>query len=116
MNARSGWTTMVRWAGLCMASAFGIATLTGCVQVVTEVTGYYEDGPQQPEPPQGYLPRGTRVWVLYNEDHYARVWTADGVLAHVWDGHLATLWDWQRMQEKEKEQPQQAALFEPQPE
>lgn len=113
MSACSGWTTLARWAVPCVASALGLATLTGCVQVVTEVTGYYEDGPQQPEPPQGYLPRGTRVLVFYNKDHYARVCTPDGVLAHVWDGHLATLWDWHRMQEKEP--PQQAALFEPQP-
>lgn len=82
----------------------------GCTHVVTQNAPYYVDGPSQLAPPQGELPRGTKVLVIRNTGTYSRVLTADFIDAYVWNNSLMELEDWwaaQRAQDRAQDAPQQ---------
>lgn len=75
-----------------------LLALTGCMRVVRQDAPYYKKGPQQVEPPDGYLAAGTRVLVFGEKDSYSRVLTLRGVAAHVWERALVTVSEWQEEQ------------------
>lgn len=78
-----------------LAVGLGLATLggaVGCLLPPTHVVGvqapYYEKGPDQVEPPDGFLQRGTKVWVFGQKDSYSRLITEDLILGYVWSDVL----------------------------
>lgn len=82
----------------------------GCTHVVTQNAPYYVDGPSQLAPPQGELPRGTKVLVIRNTGTYSRVLTANFIDAYVWNNSLMELEDWwaaQRAQDRPPDAAQQ---------
>jgi hypothetical protein len=101
-GSQRGATRASGWAAL-LALALSIAPLAGCTYVVALPTPYYEDGPQQADPPQGFLKTGDRVLVFGTHDSYARIFTPDGTAAFVWRGHLVTEKEWREREEEELE-------------
>jgi hypothetical protein len=77
-----------------------LSFLPGCLQVVRQEAPYFKNGPQQPEPPDGFFEPGTRVWVFGEKDSYKRVLSLGGVAAHVWRQDLVTLSEWSRQQKQ----------------
>ncbi|MCA9242415.1 MAG: hypothetical protein KDA32_00560 [Phycisphaerales bacterium] len=59
-----------------------VTTLAGC-RTVRQEAPYYIDGPQQPGPPDGFLPDGTQVLVLGSAGSYSTVWADNGVIAQI---------------------------------
>ncbi|MFQ5807300.1 MAG: hypothetical protein ACE5I3_12705 [Phycisphaerae bacterium] len=76
--------------------AAGLLLLPGCLRVVRQETPYYVKGPRQVEPPDGFLPAGTKVMVFGEKDSYSRILTFDGIAAHVWERDLVTLSEWSK--------------------
>ncbi len=58
--------------------------------VVAFGTPYYVDGLDQPGPPDGWLERGTKVWVLREKDTYSYMFDQDANWAWVWSQSLMT--------------------------
>lgn len=92
--------------------AAALALLTGCSHVITHTTPYYENGPTQPEPPQGKLEEGTPVLVIGHEGSYVRVWTPAWIDAYVWDRDVESIWK-AKAPAKPKEQPPPPVFLEP---
>ncbi|MFH1748932.1 MAG: hypothetical protein ABIG44_18015 [Planctomycetota bacterium] len=88
---------------LAILTLLGVVAATGCTHVITRNTPYYEDGPFQPDPPQGELPAGTKVWIVGKKGSYSLVWSLDGVIAYVWDGAVMTIREWDRQQKEQDE-------------
>lgn len=59
-----------------------VAASAGC-RTVRQEAPYYIDGPQQPGPPDGFLPDGTEVLVLGSSGSYSTVWADNGVIAQI---------------------------------
>ncbi len=78
------------------------ALAAGCTQMISSRVPYYEDDPWQPRPPQGFLYRGTGVWVLENKGGYARVLTGDLIHGWVWADAIVPM-DW----DAESDRPEQ---------
>ena len=99
--------TTKTWLARCIGKTIVLAAAllsAGCTHIVTQDVAFYNNGPQQPEPPQGDLKQGTRCWVMGHEGGYVRVWTLDGVNAFVWERAVMTIRDWEKKQEDEKRQ------------
>ena len=61
-----------------------VALVGGCSHMIKDRVPYYENDPWQPRPPEGFLYRGTGVWVLEQKQGYTRVLTSDLIHAWVW--------------------------------
>ena len=75
--------------------ALAAAPLVGCsmmpsTHVVAFGTPYYVDGLDQPGPPDGWLERGTKVWVLREKNTYSYMFDEDANWAWVWSQSLMT--------------------------
>ena len=79
-----------------------LALLPACTHIITQSAPYYEEGPNQPDPPEGDLQAGTKAWVLGSEGSYVRVWTDSGVNAWVWDRAVMTIWDYNKMMDEDR--------------
>lgn len=86
------------WAFVALALAC-LLTLSGCMRVARHEVPYYLKSPHQVEPPDGFLPMGSKVLVFGEKDSYARVLTFRGVAAHVWNRALATPAEWREEQQ-----------------
>ena len=75
-----------------------LAPQAGCMQIIRQEAPYYEKGPQQVEPPEGFFEPGTRVWVFGEKDSYMRVMSMDGRSGHVWNRDLVSVFEWDRLQ------------------
>jgi hypothetical protein len=76
-----------------LASLLAVSlVISGCSHVITRETPYYVDGPRQADPPQGWLPEGTGVWILGRDGTYVRVLTGTMINAWVRDWDVASAW------------------------
>jgi hypothetical protein len=87
-------SSKIRHRSRLLAAGLVLLALTGCMKVVRQEAPYYKKGPHQVEPPDGYLPAGTKVMVFGEKDSYCRVLTLRGVAAHVWNRALVTTSEW----------------------
>lgn len=87
--------------GLLIGTALAPA---GCTHIIPQSTPYYENGPDQPESPQGDIPAGSKAWVIWRKPSYVRVWTDGGIDAWVWDRAVVSIWDFENQQAEEKKQ------------
>ncbi len=90
--------------------------LVGCsflpsTHVVAFGTPYYLDGPEQPGAVDGWLNRGTKVWVMREKDSYSHLFTEDGTLSWVWSPSLMS----RRAFEKQEQGRKNATADGPQP-
>ena len=86
-------------------AAAAAATLagTGCafmpsLYVISPGTDHYLDGVEQQRQPDGWLPEGTKIWVLRKDEGYSKVFTEDGDLTWVWNGAVARSSEYKRRQ------------------
>ena len=95
---------LVRAVGSCgLIFASGCALLPPSHYVAVQ-TPYYEDGQDQPEPPDGWLKPGTPVWEMMKvKNGYSKVILEDGTAAEISNTSLVTRSRWEKEQdEKEK--------------
>ncbi|MCC6357505.1 MAG: hypothetical protein IT450_02070 [Phycisphaerales bacterium] len=79
---------------------FLLLAVGGCSHIITADTPYYNDGPEQLDPPQGDVAKGTWCLVIGERGTYYHILTGDGVNAYVWKAAVEPLLDFRR---KEKE-------------
>ncbi len=79
--------------------------VSGCSHIITADTPYYNDGPEQLDPPQGDVAKGTWCLVIGERGTYYHILTGDGVNAYVWKAAVEPLLDFRR---KEKERAAEA--------
>lgn len=89
---------------------FAVAALPlaacGCSHVITASTPYYNDGPEQLDPPQGEVPAGAWVLVVGERNGYYHILTA-GVNAFVWKNDVMPLLDFRKQQQQRQAEAQQ---------
>ncbi len=101
------------WGACVLGVGLAAALLcTGCTHVIAQNAPYYNEGPQQPGPPDGELAAGTGVWIVGQKDGYGHIWTLGGVNAYVWPRDIVTKAEWAHMQkvQADAEQAAEAAL------
>lgn len=74
----------------------------GCARIVADTSPYYVNGPNQPEPPQGFIKSGETVYVLGVWENHARFFNDDGISGAIWAPALVSPSEWDRLQESRK--------------
>lgn len=86
---------------------------SGCVEVAVGPTPYYLSGPPQLDPPQGDIPGGTSLWVLWKQDGFSQVVTPDGEAAWVLSNSLVTLDQWEKIRRNMSGEPDSSLVLTP---
>ena len=81
---------VVGWVVAIVATSLAGCSVLPSTHVVAFGTPYYIDGPDQPGPPDGWLERGTKVWVLREKDTYSYMFDQDANWSWVWSQSLIT--------------------------